>query len=145
MKLILKAVDKENWEECIGLRVSGEQRDYVASNCYSVLQAKFEKELYPLCIYDGEVMVGFLMYGLEPETKRIEMSRLMIDQKFQGKGYGKMAILRLLDLIREKYGKILFYTSVVPKNIVAGKLYESLGFKKTGEIMWDEEVMVIQL
>ncbi|MBU5439141.1 GNAT family N-acetyltransferase [Tissierella sp. MSJ-40] len=145
MKLIFKIVDKENWEECVDLRVSEEQKDYVASNWYSILQSKFEEELYPLCIYDGEVMVGFLMYGLDPDTKRIEMSRLMIDQKLQGKGYGKMAVLKLLDLIREKYGKIKFYTSIEPKNIVAEKLYESLGFKKTGEIMWDEEVMVIQL
>ncbi len=145
MELIFKVVDKENWEECVDLRVSEEQKDYVASNWYSILQSRFEEELYPFCIYDGKVMIGFLMYGLDPDTKRIEMSRLMIDQKLQGKGYGKTAVLKLLDLIREKYGKIKFYTSIEPKNIVAEKLYESLGFKKTGEIMWDEEVMVIQL
>ncbi|MBU3209744.1 GNAT family N-acetyltransferase [Clostridium algidicarnis] len=69
----------------------------------------------------------------------------MIDKKFQGKGYGRIAVLRLLDLIKEKYGEIKFYTSIEPENIVAQKLYESIGFKKTGEIMWDEEVMVIQL
>lgn len=49
-------------------------------------------------------MVGFLMYDLDPETKRMEMSRLMIDQRFQGKGYAKKAILKLLNLMREKYG-----------------------------------------
>ncbi|MBU3203845.1 GNAT family N-acetyltransferase [Clostridium algidicarnis] len=73
------------------------------------------------------------------------MCRLMIDKKFQGKGYGRIAVLRLLDLIKEKYGEIKFYTSIEPENIVAQKLYESIGFKKTGEIMWDEEVMAIQL
>ncbi len=145
MDLIFKIVDKENWERCVDLSVSEEQKDYVASNWYSILQSKFEEELYPLCIYDEELMVGFLMYGLDPDTKRMEMCRLMIDQKLQGKGYGEMAIIKLLDLIRERYGKIKFYTSVEPNNIVAEKLYESIGFRKTGEIMWDEEVMVIQL
>jgi len=145
MKLIFKEIDRENWEECADLTVSREQGKYVASNCYSMLQARFEEELYPLSIYDGEVMVGFLMYDLDPDTKRMEMCRLMIDKKFQGKGYGRIAVLRLLDLIKEKYGEIKFYTSIEPENIVAQKLYESIGFKKTGEIMWDEEVMVIQL
>ncbi|MDR7857891.1 GNAT family N-acetyltransferase [Tissierella sp.] len=145
MEIIFKEVDKENWEECVELTVSEEQEDYVASNWYSILQAEFEDKLYPLCVYDGEIMVGFLMYGLDPDTKRMEMCRLMIDQKFQGKGYGKCSIIKLLDLIRKEYEKIQFYTSIEPENIVAQKLYEGLGFNKTGEIMWDEEVMVIQL
>lgn len=145
MKLIFKEVDSENWEDCVDLKVSKEQEKYVAPNWYSILQAKFEEELYPICIYDGEEMVGFLMYDLDPDTKRMEMCRLMIDKKFQGKGYGKETILKLFDLIREEYGKIKFYTSIEPENIGAQKLYESLGFEKTGEIMWDEEVMVAQL
>lgn len=145
MEITFKEIDKENWEECVDLKVSKEQEDFVASNWYSILEAKFEEELYPLGIYDGEVMVGFTMYNLDRDTNRMEMCRLMIDQKFQGKGYGKKAVLKLLDLMREKYGKIKFYTSIEPNNIVAQKLYESLGFRKTGEIMWDEEVMAVQL
>lgn len=145
MELTLKKIERDNWEECVDLSVTEEQKDYVSANWYSILQGKFEEEIYPLGIYYGEVMVGFLMYDLDLDTKRMEMSRLMIDQKYQGKGYGKMAILKLLDLMKEKYGNIKLYTSIEPKNIIAQKLYESLGFKKTGEIMWDEEVMVIQL
>ena len=145
MELIFKETDKENWEECVDLKVSKEQEDFVAPNWYSILEAKFGEELYPLCISDGEVMVGFLMHCLDRDTNRREMCRLMIDHKFQAKGYGKKSISKLLDLIREKYGKIKFYTSTEPNNIVAQKLYESLGFSKTGEIMWDEEVMVIEL
>lgn len=145
MKLLFKEINRENWEECVDLRVSEIQEKFVASNWYSILQAKFEEELFPLCIYDGEVMVGFLMYGLDLDTKRMEMSRLMIDQKFQGKGYGRLAVLKLLDIIKEEYGTIKFYTSIEPENKVAQRVYESLGFKKTGEVMWGEEVMAIEL
>lgn len=98
-----------------------------------------------MCIYDGKVMVGFLMYDLDPATKRMELSRLMIDKKYQGKQYGKIAVQNLLDKIRKEYGSIKFYTSTVPENIKTQKLFEGLGFKKTGEIMWDEIVYVIQL
>lgn len=145
MELTFKEINKENWIDCVNLEVSDEQENFVAPNWFSILQAKFEEECYPLCIYDGEEMVGFLMYDIDLDTKRIGMCRLMFDTKFQGKGYGKKAVLKLFDLIEKKYGKIKFYTSTEPENIVAQKLYESLGFKKTGEIMEDEEVMEIQL
>ncbi|QVK17588.1 GNAT family N-acetyltransferase [Mycoplasmatota bacterium] len=145
MNLNFKEITKENWEKCVDLTVSKEQANFVAPNWYSILQSKFESDFYPLCIYDGDVMIGFLMYDIDPDTKRHEMSRLMIDHKFQGKGYGKIAITKLLELIRNKYGNINFYTSIEPNNIGAQKLYESLGFKKTGEIMWDEVVMVVKL
>ena len=145
MNLIFKEITKENWEECIELKVSKEQEEFVASNAYSLLEANYGDKLYPLAIYDGETMVGFLMYDKEPETNRMEMSRLMFDKKYQKRGYGRASVLKLLDLIREKYGKIEFYTSFEPKNIIAEKLYESVGFKKTGEIMWGELVAKIDL
>ncbi len=145
MEILLKEIDRENWVECTDLNVSKKQEEYVDSNWYSILLSKFEEECYPFCIYDGEVMVGFIMYDQDPETKRMEMSKLMIDKKYQGKGYGKKAILTTLDLIREKYGEIKFYTSIEHHNTVAQKLYESLGFIKTGEIMWGEDVMEVQL
>lgn len=145
MNLLFKEVDKNNWEECIELNVAPEQSYLVASNWYSLLQAKFGEDCYPLCIYNGDTMVGFIMYDRDPDTKRMEMSRLMIDERYQGKGYGKMAVSQLLELIREKYGCIKFYTSIEPNNTVAEKLYEGVGFLKTGEIMWDEIVLVIQL
>lgn len=145
MDLIFKEVDKSNWEACTELSVSNEQKSFVASNWYSILQAKFEADLHPLCIYDGETMVGFLMFGLDPDTNRMEMCRLMIGEMYQRKGYGKRAIMMLLGIIKDKYGNIPFYTSIEPDNEVAQKLYEGLGFSKTGEIMWDEEVLVINL
>lgn len=145
MDIILRDIDKENWEEAAELKVSKEDEDFVAPNWYSILEAKFGEELYPMGIYDGEKMVGFLMYDLDPDTKRIEMCRMMLDHKFQRRGYGKLAMVKLLKLIKEKYGEIKFYTSIVPGNIGAEKLYESVGFTKTGEIMWDEEVMMVQL
>jgi diamine N-acetyltransferase len=145
MNLLFKEVDKDNWEECIELNVAPEQASLVATNWYSLLQAKFGDDCYPLCIYNENIMVGFLMYDIDPDTKRMEMSRLMIDETYQGNGYGKMAVLQLLDLIREKYGCIKFYTSIDPNNIMAEKLYEGVGFIKTGEIMWDEVVLMVQL
>lgn len=145
MSITLKEIDRKNWEECTDLKVSQDQEAFVDSNWYSILQAKFEEACYPFCIYDGEVMVGFVMYDLDPDTQRMEMSRLMIDKNFQGKGYGTKAILKTLDIVREKYGKIKFYTSIAQNNKKTMTLYQRLGFVLTGEKMWHENVMVIQL
>jgi diamine N-acetyltransferase len=145
MTLIFKEITKENWEECIELKVSKEQENYVASNAYSILEAKFSEGLYPLAIYDDETMVGFLMYEKDDGTKDIGMCRLMIDMKYQNKGYGKAAIVKLLDFIKEKYGSTPFYTSFEPENIVAKKIYESIGFRETGEKLEGEILLKLNL
>ncbi len=141
MNIIFDEITKENWEECVELNVSKEQENFVASNAYSLVQANFNTGLYPLAIYDDKTMVGFLMYEKDDVAKDMGMCRLMIDVKYQSKGYGKAAILKLLDLVKERYGNTPFYTSFEPENIVAEKLYESIGFRKTGEML-DEEILL---
>ncbi|MDP4552805.1 GNAT family N-acetyltransferase [Alkalihalobacillus macyae] len=145
MKLEFKEINADNWVECVKLSVSADQKGFVADNSYSLLESKFTNGLYPLTIYNQDVMIGFLMYGVDPETNRMEMSRLMIDKDYQGRGYGKETINQFLKLIVNTYGKIELFTSAEPENINAIKLYESLGFMKTGEIMWGEVVLKIQL
>ena len=145
MNLIFKEITKNNWEECIELKVSKEQENFVASNVYSILQANYSAGLYPLAIYDNEIMVGFLMYEKDDVAKDMGMCRLMVDIKYQKKGYGKAAILKLLEIIKQKYGSTPFYTSFEPENIVAKKLYESIGFRETGEMLQDEILLKIDL
>ncbi len=145
MEIIFKAIDNDNWRECIELSVEEDQKDFVASNAYSILESKFEEGCYPLAIYDGETMVGFLMYNFESDDNTWWMCRLMMDKKHQGKGYGRVTILKLLELLKEEHGNIKVYTSFEPENSIAEKLYESVGFRKNGKIMWEEVVMEIQL
>lgn len=145
MNLILREINKENWEECIELKVTENQKHFVASNAYSILEANFGVGLYPLAIYDCETMVGFLMYEKDDIAKDMGMCRLMIDEKYQNRGYGKAAIKKLLEFIKEKYGSTPFYTSFEPENTVAEKLYESMGFTKAGKLLGDEILLRIDL
>jgi len=138
-------VTRENWEECIELSVSDEQEDFVATNYESILLSKYEENCYPLCIYYNDEMIGFLMYDIDPETKRWELSRFMVDKKHQGNGYGRQALSLLLAHLKEELGSIPFYTSIEPKNKGMKKLVKLLGFTPTGEIMWGEEVYSVTL
>lgn len=145
MEITLRAIDADNWHACVKLTVSEEQKQNVADNAVSLAQAAYEKQWYPHGVYADDMLVGFLMFGTDPETKRVELCRYMIDKQYQGKGYGKAALAKLYDLIKIRYGPITFYTSIVPENHAAKKLYEDAGFSMTGEVMWEELVMVKQL
>lgn len=145
MEITLRAIDADNWHACVKLTVSDEQKQNVAENAVSLAQAAYEKQWYPHGVYVDDMSVGFLMFGTDQETKRVEVCRFMIDMQHQGKGYGKAALVKLFDLIKIRYGAISLYTSIVPENHVAKNLYESAGFSMTGEVMWEELVMVKQI
>lgn len=145
MSIELKAIDKSNWLQCVGLEVEEAQKNFVAPNSFSLAQANYEDNIYPYAIYDKNTMVGFLMYDFDKELGMWGMCRLMIDKQFQKKGFGKDAIAKLLELVKEKHGSVEFYTSVEPENVIATKLYESLGFVKNGKIFYDEIMLTIQL
>lgn len=145
MGIMLKQVTKENWYDCNNLEVYKEQEGIVAPNYNSIILSLLYENQNAKCIYEDDILIGLLLYGIEEDTSKPMLLRFMIDKKFQGKGLGKKAMIELLDLIKIEYGNIKFYTTVSPQNISAKKLYESVGFEETYEIMWDENVMVVQL
>ena len=72
------------------------------------------------------------MYSLYDDSWWI--TRLMVDKNHQKNGYGKAAILRVVEILRNKPGCNSIFTSYEPENLVVEKLYLSLGFEKTGRI-----------
>lgn len=62
------------------------------------------------------------------------MSRFMIGKQFQGKGYGKRAVLAFLDYFKRKHNADKLYISVSLENTVARKMYASIGFDKIKEV-----------
>jgi diamine N-acetyltransferase len=131
-------------------KVAPDQQRFVAPNAYSLSEAVYSVpsgHLYPLGIYDGETMVGFAMYedNKSPETKERDayfICRLMIGAEQQGKGYGRAAMLQLLEKISVEPDCKQIGISYVPENEVGRKLYLSLGFVETGEIV-DGEIIAI--
>jgi diamine N-acetyltransferase len=107
MEITLRAIDADNWHDCIKLTVSEEQKQNVAENAVSLAQAAYEKQWYPHGVYKDDTLVGFLMFGTDQETKRVEVCRFMIDMQHQGKSYGKAALVKLFDLIKIRYALFL--------------------------------------
>ena len=82
----------------LALSVADSQKHLVASNERSIAQAHFEEAAWFRAIYADEEPVGFLM--LHDETLRAQpredgylvLWRMMIDERFQGMGFGEQAM-----------------------------------------------------
>jgi diamine N-acetyltransferase len=153
MSITLQPVTAANWRALIKLKVREGQNHFVASNLYSIAEAQFGFEdeghwdFYPFGAYDGEEPVGFVMYCFNFNHSRFQafIMRLMVDDKFQGKGYGREIMRQVLDGFRAD-GRIKNVgISYEPENEVARKLYASLGFIEPGEMLDEETLAVLKI
>ena len=127
-KIKFRDIDKSNYNECISLRVAEHQKNYVASNMYSLVQASYEDGLYPLGIFNEDEMIGFLLYDYDEELNGWSFSRFMINIKYQNKGFGRKALEKFLEYFQSKFPNKSLYTSVEIDNDIAIKLYQKYGF-----------------
>ena len=149
----IRPVTQENWQQLIKLQVREDQKSFVASNLYSIAQSQFGDEyeghwdLHAFGIYDGDEPVGFLMYGLnfEHPEQQAYIQRLMVDEKYQGKGYGRFGMQKMLEIFRADERIRVVSISYEPENDAARKLYASLGFEETGRIVEGEVEAVLKL
>ncbi len=142
----LRRIDKDNYIECLNLQVSEGQRNFVASNVYSLAQAwVYSQTAYPFAIYADGTMVGFVMMGFYEVKQVYTIWRLMIDARYQGKGYGKTALQLSIDYLRQEHHVNQIYLSFEPDNTVAEKLYSSFGFQRTGEVAGGEIEMRLEI
>ena len=145
MNVTLRKVNNDTFRECIGLTVGEDQEGFVASNMFSLAEAQADGVSNPRAIYAGEQMVGFIMYDFEPKEDRGYITRLMVDVAHQGNGYGRAAMLQVIDLFKANPDCKEIYTSVAPANERAKGLYQRLGFELTGEVDDGEEVLLMDL
>lgn len=141
----LRDLTSDNWRQCIKLKVEPRQERFVASNIYSLAESKFEPWLVPQAIYHDDAMVGFTMYGRVPGEDHAWVMRLMVDQRYQGRGYGRAALLAVIERLRAEPGLREIRISYQPDNERAERLYLSLGFERTGERIEGEVVARLAL
>lgn len=148
MKVELRPVDDRNREACIRLKVKPEQAEFVASNERSLMQAAEKPEIArPFAIYADDHLVGFTMFAFddfEDEDGYYHwLWRFMIDSAHQGKGYGKAAMKEIIEYFKENGAKTVAL-STEAHNSSAIALYESFGFRKTGQVIDGETVFLLE-
>ena len=140
-EISLRRITRRNYREIIRLRVKPEQRSLIASNAVSMADASFYRDAWMRAIYLGEKPIGFVMLGdstlkykiLKPIKPYLYVWRFMIAGRYQGKGYGKKAMDKIIVHVKTKLNakELLIYT--LPQNINAIGFYKHLGFKPTGK------------
>lgn len=153
MGITLQPVTAKNWRDLIKLKVREDQNHFVATNVYSIAEAQFGDDfeghwdLHPFGIYDEETPVGFLMYAynFDHPTHQAFIQRLMVDEKYQGKGYGRFGMERILEIFRADQRIMAVGISYEPENNLARKLYASLGFVETGRMYEGEAEAVLKV
>lgn len=135
-------IDPGNWR--LDLKVAESQKTYVASSAVMLARAYAyrEQRSRAFVIYDDETPVGMVLYHDEDSLDAYIFSEILIDEQFQGKGYGTTATKLVLDRMKEdgRYHKVVL--CYIEGNDAAKKLYESLGFVETDR---DEDEIIMEL
>lgn len=129
----LRPVTAENLDEVLALKVDESQKGFVSTTAESLAQAYvYSETAFPFAVYDGRDVVGFIMMGYYKAKGYYTLWKLLIDRKYQHRGYGRKALELGIAFLKEKFHVTEIYTGVVPENHAAKKLYLSAGFKETG-------------
>ena len=135
-------IDPGNWR--LKLAVAESQKHYVANSAVMLARAYAyrEQRSRAFVIYDDETPVGMGLYYDLPDLECYDLSQIFIDERYQGRGYGRAATKLILDAMKQdgKFSKVdLCY---IEGNDAAKKLYESFGFI---EIDRDEDEIIMEL
>ncbi|MBT9775208.1 GNAT family N-acetyltransferase [Clostridium sp. MCC353] len=159
--LKLEKINGKNVWDILKLSVSEKQKNFVASNDISIIEAYTaitgNGYAFPFGIYEDDTPVGFLMIGFDTDDYwdnapiiakgNYNLWRLMIDKSYQNKGYGKEAVRLALEFIKTfPCGKAEYcWLSYEPENEIASRLYRSFGFVETGEMDQEELIAILKL
>lgn len=138
----LEDIDAGNWR--IPLGVLKEQEQYVASTTIILARAYAYRNArsQALLIYEDETPVGMVLYHDEDSLDAYIFSEILIDERFQGKGYGSAATKLVLDRMKEdgRYQKVVL--CYIEGNDAAKNLYEQFGFVETDR---DDDEIIMEL
>lgn len=147
-------VTPENFEDVIDLKLRDDQIGFLENNLYSLAESKVFDYLEPRAIYDDDTLIGFILYYYQPDGVARQMGpgegkheihsggmdyiyfkRLMLDEKYQGKGLGRASMVAALEYFKAEYPKAGFVELMhYMDNDTGASLYESVGFESTGEV-----------
>lgn len=133
-------VNQDNWRAVAGLEVKKAQQTFVASPSYYLALCCHGGVWQPLAFTLEDQVVGFCMWGIDEKDSSCWLGGILIDANHQGKGYGKQAVKATIDMLNRTLSYIAFALSYKPANVLAKRVYESVGFVETGEHEDDEVV-----
>ncbi len=149
MVVALREIDEANREAVLGLQVAPGQERFVSSVEGALAEAVEYAHAGPWyrAVFAGGEPVGFVMlsWNVEPQPPEIIgpwfLWKLLIDERHQGRGYGRDVVRQVAGLVRAE-GATELLTSYGAEDGGPAGFYARLGFVPTGEVDVDGEVIV---
>ena len=134
--VVLRPLTKENRPALEALRVATAQRAFVSSVTDSLAEAEQHADANPLVfgLYDRDTPVGFVMIADEvddPDYIAHFLWKLLIDERFQRRGFGTAALDLVAAYFRSK-GVSTMWTSAGEGEGSPIPFYERYGFVRDG-------------
>jgi GNAT superfamily N-acetyltransferase len=143
----LQPLTESNRAVVEALHTSPAQERFVSSVVDSLLEAAEEpggRAIY-WAVYDDETPVGFVMISDDvdgPEYFPQYLWKLLIDERYQRRGYGTAALDLIVEYFRNRPGVEVMRTSAGQGDGSPLPFYEGYGFERTGDIVFDDEVLL---
>jgi len=143
----LRPIDHANRGQVEALGVSSVQQRSVAGVAESLAEAVDDpagRAIY-WAVYAEDRPVGFVMISDEvDDPKHIAqyLWRLLIDERYQGRGYGTAALDLIVEYFRARPGVDVVWTSCGEGDGSPLGFYERYGFEQTGDRVFDDEILL---
>ncbi|HEX3302122.1 MAG TPA: GNAT family N-acetyltransferase [Thermomicrobiales bacterium] len=135
----------DNWEAVAALVVAPRQEAFVATNMKTIAETQFYPSVRRRVIMAGDRPVGLAAYGIDTDDDNWWLFRFMIAGGEQGTGYGRRALRLLIDEWRAIPECRFVLLGYKPENVVAERLYESMGFVPGEVASWGERIARLDL
>jgi diamine N-acetyltransferase len=106
-------------------------------------------------VHDGDLLVGFVMISDGIPAERLAADddlvgpyylwRLLIDERYQGRGYGAATIDAVVAYLRTRPGADVLWTSCQAGPGSPQPFYLRYGFVLTGDIKWGEDLLRLDM
>ena len=145
----LREVTADDLDAVLALRVAPGQERFVSTVADSLAEAARSPDEHPWvrAVWAGDEPVGFVMVAWDfvavppHDDGPYFLWKLLIDQRHQGRGYGRQVVEQVAALVRADGGRELV-TSYVEGEGNPLPFYERLGFVPRGDLDPEGEVML---
>jgi diamine N-acetyltransferase len=143
----LRPLSESNRQAVEALRVSASQERFVSSVAESLREAAEHPDARALywVVHADHTPVGFVMIADEVgSTDYIPhyLWKLLIDERYQRQGFGTATLDLIVAYFRGRPGVEVLSTSAGQGDGSPIAFYERYGFERTGELCFDDEVLL---
>jgi diamine N-acetyltransferase len=150
-------VTEDDYQAVMGLRRGRGQERYLGIMISHFEDAIADAKACPRywSVHAGDQLVGFVMISdnIPADTLAADddivgpyfLWRLLIDHRFQGRGYGAATIDAVVSYLRTRPNAEVLITSCKAGDGSPQPFYLHYGFVKTGDVKWGEEILALDL